>query len=460
MTAPDDLAVGQAITRAAETPDRDRRPPDPFWWSGYGDPQLDHLVALLDRQAPGMALAAARLRRAEAMNTAAGAVLEPAATLSATTAEERFPNHSVYSPAYAGKGGSEGRIAVDVRYHLDFWGKRAETAAAAGARVAAARAEAEDARLLLRTGLVEAYLRLDAAIRLRDIAVSGLVRREGLVDLLVIRTSAGLSTDLDAVASREAVTETRDGIVRLEAEIATCRHRIAALLGLDPAFADTLSRPALRSPMGDPLPLSSLPASLLGRRPDVAVRRAEVEAAAHEIGVARAGFYPDVDLLAFAGPASLGLAHLLRSGSVAAGVGPAVTLPVFDGGLLRSGLAGRMADFDAAVAAYDEVIATALRQIADGVVELRAWQARKTEAVTAFDHWSRAVALTEARERQGLSAAGDRLSAETALLLSRRRVVEAETGAAIARVGLIRALGGAFASRVIDVAHDIGEMKE
>ena len=445
MSAPPELGhleVGQSIEDLAQpNPERTGMIE---WWKAYGDPQLDHLIGIALDRAPSMTAAFAAIRRAEAQFAGIAAEDKPLVTGDGEIIGERFPDHYIYLPPYAGNVGSEGALIVDARYRLDFWGKRRAAIFSAGERLKAARAEASDAALLLRTAVVEAYVQLDAAYKIHDIAVSGLSRRQGVIDLLAFRTKAGLATDIDSVQAKEAITETRSEIARLKGEIERRRHQIAALLGKDPGFAEEIGRPALAT-IPDPAPLSTIPATLLGYRPDVAMQRALVEAAAHDIGVARAAFYPDVDLTAFAGLKSLDLGFLLRPESAALGIAPAITLPIFDGGRLRSNLKGRAADYDAAVSAYNATISTALRQVADGVVTLRSEWAGKAEADAAVTHWRRVVDLQKIRERHSLSCAMDRLASETALLLSERRAAESDARVAIAKVTLIRALGGTWA---------------
>ena len=414
------------------------------WWRVFGDPQLDRLMAIATEDAPSVTAAMARIRRAEAARSGAQADERPSVTGSGQAIGEYYPDHYIWGPPYAGNAGNEGELLANARYHLDFWGKWKEATAAADERVNAARAEAADALLLLRSAVVETYVRLDAAYRLHDIAAQGLTRRQDVIDLLAIREKAHLATDIDAVQAREAITETKSDIARLDAEIVRCRDAIAALFGKTPGFADAIARPALVT-VADPAPLSAIPSTLLGYRPDVATERAQVEAAAHDIGAARAAFYPEVDLIGFAGFESLDLGHLLRPGSAAVGAGPAITLPIFDGGRLRSNLSGRAADYDIAVSAYQATIATALRQVADGIVTLKSARARKVEANAARDHWRQVADLQKIRERHGLSDAMDRLASETALLLGERRVAEADARVAIAQTALIRALGGAWA---------------
>ncbi|MBN3791056.1 efflux transporter outer membrane subunit [Burkholderia sp. Ac-20353] len=443
---PDDNAAGASITEAAargEPGDASQAQADAAWWKIYGDPQLDQLIERAAQVSPTMALAVARIDRAQAALGIVSSEDLPSMTANGAALVEHFPDRYTYSSQYAGKGGSSGRLTADAYYRLDFWGKRRESEAAARERVRAAQAEADDARLLLETAIVDAYVGLDAAYKVRDIATNAISRRQGVVDLLRLRAKAGLATDIDAVQARESVTETRSEIDRLTGEIGRRRNQIASLMGETPAFGDQIRRPKLAL-IGDPAPLSTIPATLLGYRPDIATARANVEAAAHEIGASKAAFYPDIDIVAFAGFKSLDLGQLMRPGSSALGLGPALTLPIFDNARLRSNLKQRTAEYDAAVLTYNQAVATALGQVANAIVTLRAERAQKREADEALDHWTHVVSLQKDRERQGLASGVDRLATETARLLSERRSAEADARIVLAQTALIRALGGAW----------------
>src|SRR5690606_25220852 len=108
-----------------------------------------------------------------------------------------------------------------------------------------------------------------------------------------------------------------------------------------------------------------------GRRPDVAAARWRAEAAGQDVASAKAQFYPNINLVAFAGLSSIGLGQLLDMGSTQWGVGPAIRLPIFDAGRLRANLRGKTADLDAAVESYNAAVLEAVRETADAVTTLQ-----------------------------------------------------------------------------------------
>jgi NodT family efflux transporter outer membrane factor (OMF) lipoprotein len=438
------LDAGGEITHAAQT--QRNASTDAVarqWWTAFGDPQLDALMDLAGQDAPSLQIAESRLHEASAASAVAASNLLPAIDGTASANVDHFPAHYLYPAPYGGNYGSQGLIDASLTYHLDFWSKWRQSADAARNRVDVSRFEADDATLALRAALASAWLKLDTAYRLQDLAMQGLTLQTEVLHRLEIRREVGLSIDIDAVAARDTLTQIRAELAGYDARIAQLRHEIAALVGRSPAFADTLGRPAIRA-LDDPALISAVPATLLGYRPDVAAQRSAVAAAAKEIGVAKAAFYPDVDLVAFAGLQSLGIGFLLRASSTAAGVGPAVTLPIFEGGRLRANLRGRVAEYDESVSAYNATIVTALQQVADGIAAIQAARERQREARAAVGHWAHIVELQEIRRRHGLSDTGDLLAVETPLLLAKRRATEIDAELSDAQISLVHALGGAW----------------
>lgn len=79
---------------------------------------------------------------------------------------------------------------------------------------------------------------------------------------------------------------------------------------------------------------------------------------------AQAEFYPDINLSAAIGPDAFGFGRFLTAASRTASAGPAIHLPIFDAGALRAQLKVRYADFDDAVATYNQTLITALSTVA------------------------------------------------------------------------------------------------
>jgi NodT family efflux transporter outer membrane factor (OMF) lipoprotein len=204
--------------------------------------------------------------------------------------------------------------------------------------------------------------------------------------------------------------------------------------------------PALHA-YGEALALpANLPADLLARRPDLAAQRWRLEAAASQIGAAKADFFPNVNLTAFAGfgATSLHGLDLLGAGSGIAGVGPALHLPIFDAGRLRANLRGRYGEYDAATEQYNQTLVDALRQVADQVASVRAAHQQLADQEDALSAAEDAYRLTLDRYRAGLTSYLDVLVNEERLLAERLNRVRLRGRSLALAVGTIRALGGGY----------------
>lgn len=171
-------------------------------------------------------------------------------------------------------------------------------------------------------------------------------------------------------------------------------------------------------------------------------QRKRLDAADRRIEAAKAEFYPDIDLKAFAGLQSLGLSHLLQGNSLAAGIGPALTLPIFDGGRLRAGLRDRIAGYDLAVADYDATVVRALQEVADGLAGMAQARARRDAARVSLREAGTLARLQAVRASRGLSARQDEIDTDLARLRADSELAAADLDLGLARTALAGALGG------------------
>jgi outer membrane protein TolC len=138
-------------------------------------------------------------------------------------------------------------------------------------------------------------------------------------------------------------------------------------------------------------------------------------------------------------------ANLLWRGSSQIGsVGPAVTLPIFEGGRLRAQYRGAVADYDDAVASYDATLVQALQQIADVAASERALGTRLAESREALAANEEAYELTRMRYEGGLSNYQSVLLAEDAVLQSRLAIADLDARVFTLDVELVQALGGGY----------------
>jgi NodT family efflux transporter outer membrane factor (OMF) lipoprotein len=413
------------------------------WWTGFGDPQLAALIDEALKDSPTLRVAEARARNAHALAQAAGAALAPQVDVNASLQRERFSANGLYPPPYAGTVNSLNQATIDLSFDFDFWGRNRATLNAALGEARAAEVDTFAARLALSVSIAQAYIELQRNFDQLDIARATLEQRVRLRDLTSQRLDAGLDSRVELKQAETGLPEAREQIKKLEESIALSRNRIAALMGQGPDRGLALERPRARTVPARALP-AVLPAELLGRRADIVAERWRVEAAARGIDAARAAFYPNVSLTAFLGLQAIGLRQFANAGSETEGIGPAVSLPIFNGGRLRANLSATHADYDAAVEQYNQALADALREVVDQLDSMRYIDAQRAEQRQAVATAQEAYDLAVLRYREGLGNYLQVLSVESQVLAQKGLAADLDARTLTVTIDLIRALGGGY----------------
>ncbi|HBO78038.1 MAG TPA: RND transporter, partial [Cupriavidus sp.] len=325
----------------------------------------------------------------------------------------------------------------------DFWGKNRDALEAALSDDRSMEAESQAARLMLTTSIARSYNRLAALFAQRDVAERAIAQRRDLTDLSRQRLAAGLDTQVETTQARATVASAQTELQAIDEEIALARNQIAALLGKGPDRGLQITRPTLLANPTPQLP-DDLTIGLIGRRPDLVAARWRVEATSKDISVAKKEFLPDVTLTAFAGLASLDPANLLMSVSRTFGFGPTLRLPIFEGGRLRANLKGKYAQYDIAVASYNQTLVDALREAADTVISIRSVDQQIKTQREALELAEHAYSLATTRYKAGLGTQLTVLNAESTVLQQRRQATDLQARRLDLQMGLIKALGGGY----------------
>jgi len=367
-----------ANTLATKLPATPAQWPSERWWERYGDPQLDQLIATALRDSPGLRIAEARVRQAQGSASIAEAATQPGGGIDASLSREMFTTTGFIPPPWAGSYDWNNNLAAHVSYDLDLWGRHRSALAAAVAETRVAEAESQMARLGLENRIVRAYLQLALHYTLKDSVEETLGNRQRALDITRKKQAAGLATEVEISLLEAAIPRLQTQIEQHAEAITLLRHQLAALIGQGPAAGEDIERPTLNLADDDWLHLpTNVPADLIGRRPDVAARRWGAEAATRDIEVAKAAFYPNINLMAFIGFQAIGFSHFINNDSAVRGIAPAVSLPIFDGARLRGNLAARTAGYDMAVESYNQTLLHALENVAGALASAQSAEQQK-----------------------------------------------------------------------------------
>lgn len=414
------------------------------WWSGLGDPQLDALIAEALKNNPNLAVADARAREAQAVAGTADAARKPTLNAGASVSGARIPTTIMPEDSGGGHFAVAKYAYASFKWGLDLWGgKRAAWQAALGS-ARAAEIETRAARIELSGNVARAYAQLGYAFNQQDLSQAELERARKARELTRQRVAAGIDNKIQLKQGDAEVASAEQQLALASRAIDASRSALAVLLGKGPDRGLDIARPQTLQPTELAVP-ANLPVELIGHRADLVAARWRVEAAGKDIKAAKAEFLPDISIGAMAGLITMGGGNnLFELPARFYQVGPSISLPIFDGGRLRANLAGKDAQYDLAVAQYNQTLVGAVNQVADDLSALRSLQQQIDAQQRAQDAASEAWQLAQQRYKAGVGSYLEALSVRQQLLTAERGSASLKAQQVDLSVQLIQALGGGF----------------
>lgn len=438
LTAPSELKVDQSLARLNVSP---AAWPSQDWWTGLGDAQLNALIDEALKDNPDLQLADARAREAQAQVVGADAERGPTVDASASVGSARLPVTA--APLGNGHAAPFKYAATSFSWGLDLWGGKKAAWEAALGQARASEIERRAARIEVSSNVARAYVRLGYAYTQVDVAKAELARADSARGLTQQRVNAGIDNQIQLKQSDAEVASAQAQLAVASRAIDAAQSALSVLLGKGPDRGLAIARPQALQPSTVAVP-DNLPIDLLGHRADLVAARWRVEAAGHNIKVAKTQFLPNVSLGAYAGLLVLGGANLFQAPARFFDVAPSLSLPIFDGGRRRANLAEQDARYDEAVAQYNQTLVGAVNQVADDLSALRSLGEQIAAQQNALDAATAAWTLSQQRYQAGVGNYLEALSVRQQLLSAEQAMASLQAQQVDVSVQLIQALGGGF----------------
>lgn len=412
------------------------------WWKTYNDAVLNDLVSRLDKSNADLAVALAHFDLATAYAAQARAGYFPTLSAGALATRDKQsanrPLRSSTQPTYYNDNAA-GLLAT---YEVDLWGHVRNQVDAGEAGAQAAAAEFESIHLSLRAELVNDYLALrmlDAQSKLMESEIEAYAKA---LELTQNRFQGGIDSGLDVSRAKAQLETAKAKLSDIAASRALYEHAIATLVG-EPASAFSIA-PAVADMQVPQIPVG-IPSTLLQRRPDIAAAERHLAEANARIGVAKAAYFPAVNLAAAGGYESTKQSGWLTAPNLFWTIGPNVLFTIFDAGRRQAVVAQAEASFNVAGAQYRSTVLHAFQEVEDNLSLLSALTEESKELNEAVVDTRHALDIAMNRYREGIASYLEVVTAQTTaqqvqleeLNLRRRRLQ--------ASVNLIRALGGGWA---------------
>lgn len=413
------------------------------WWSTFNDSTLDGLVKRAVQNNLDLQLATARITEARAVHGIVRSGLFPSAGagVSATRNRQRViaPSGEVGEAEF---NNFEGHL--DASWELDLFGRIRSGLKAASANSVAAEESRRAVLVSLLGELGRSYANL-RGLQLRLVVAEKNIRtQQETLEVTQARSKAGLATDLDVERAMAQLETTRSAVPSLKSGIQTEIHRLSVLLGEDPgALADELSAnaPVPATPPSVPVGLRT---ELLERRPDLRESEAEIVAATARVGEAKAEYFPRFVLFGSAGRQAAQLDDLTLGVGNFFSAGPAISVPIFTGGRIRSNIRVQDARLQQSVLRYRSAVLSALEETENALVNYSNEQSRRERLEDAVRANEEAVTLSSDRYRAGLTDFLSVLDAQRELYANEDLLAQSRTAQTLDLIALYKALGGGW----------------
>ncbi|MEQ6289031.1 efflux transporter outer membrane subunit [Vogesella sp. GCM10023246] len=397
------------------------------WWQAFGSASLPALQARARAANPGLLSAQAAIAKARATLAATDADGSVQLTASASSQHSR----------QGGSGSSTSRLAPELSYSLDWWGKQAAASRAAAVRLAASEASRDASALTLDSEVARQYFTLLALTQQQQLASRQLTLMTQRSLLLQQQVAYGAKAGYELAALQQDVASKTASVAALTLSLRQAYSALAVLCGA--ATPDFQLTPEPLADLQLPYPAPLQPAALLLQRPDIRAADATLQAAQADIAAARAALYPT---LTFSWQGVLSKVAGGPSQWVATAAA-ALAGTLYDGGRLRAGVRYSEAAWQEQLQAWRSTVLSAIAEADNAMQALAAYQQAMTALEAQLQAAEQQERASDARYRLGAIDKSSLLAQQETTLAVRQSWFEMRSKLLSASATLYEALGGA-----------------
>lgn len=401
------------------------------WWLVCHDATLSGLLSQVSVSNQNVATYSAQYRQAQALAAESRAALFP--SLGYDGSVTRSGSQITTSSSH--------QAALSASWELDLWGKLRRTLEEDRASASASAAELANITLSAQSELAQDYFQLrimDQKIARYQQSVDAYQR---YLNVIGRQYQAGTASRATLAQAQLQLESARASAQDEQWQRAQMEHAIALLVGKAPADFSLAAAPLTATPPAIP---AALPGELLQRRPDIAYAERNMAAANAAVGVAVAGYYPDLTLSASAGVSSSVLHSLFSLPSRVWSLGPELSGTLFDAGATSAKVDQARAGWEASVATYRQTVLTAMQEVEDKLVELNTLQGEIAAQQRATDAAQTSARVTRLQYDAGMINYLDVATTENSSLSAQQSLLTLQSTQWVSSVALIAALGGSW----------------
>lgn len=336
------------------------------------------------------------------------------------------------------------QYGFDASWELDIWGKVRRAIEQAHAQVAASAEARRNTLVSTMAEVASDYVQLRGAQRTEQVTRENLASARESLALTAERARGGVGTELDVANAQATVAAVEGQLPQVMQQEGQLINALSFLLGQTPgALTAELATPAPVPPAPAVVPIG-LPSQLAERRPDIREAEDQLHAATAAIGVAQADFYPQITLTGSLALQALQFQQLGNWNARTYGLGPSITLPIFQGGRIRANVRLRKAQQQEAAISFQRTVLQAFQEVDNALIAYHSEQSRRDALQKAVGANRRALMLSTQRYQRGIADFLEVLTAERSLFAAQMQLTNSATQSSVNLVQLYKALGGGW----------------
>lgn len=411
------------------------------WWQIFHDDTLQSLIRTALTNNYDLRIAVTRVEQARALAAQARAGFFPQVNYAATAGRGQNVG-SGNTPSPSGTVGDVFAADVNASWEIDLWGRIRRLNESARAQFLASEEARRDVTISLIAEAAQDYFQLLALDQQLVIARESTNSFGESLKIFNQRLRGGVASILETSSAEALMDASAATIPGLEQQVALQENQLSVLLGQNPG-AILRETASLEGQIPPEVP-AGLPAALLERRPDIREAEQQLRSANAEVGVAKADFFPQLDLTGLFGAVSPELSAFTSGGGVAWGIAAGLTGPLFHGGQLRAQYAQARAVREQYALQYQQTVLNAFQEVSDALISRGKSAGARKEQSRAVEAYKIAVKISMERYRMGSADYYEVLQEQQLLFPAENSLVQFQLNQLLAVVQLYRALGGGW----------------
>jgi outer membrane protein, multidrug efflux system len=409
------------------------------WWQLFNDQTLSDLLLQVEVNSQSIKGAEASIRQAQAAVKNAQADFLPSVDGTFSQNRQKFSGGGDF--VFPQLTQDTVSLSFSAAYEVDLWGRVRKNVAAAKNDLLASQAAKDGLSLSLRGEVASAYFQLRAAdgelATLRDTVK----QRAEALQLTQAKLDAGTGNDLDVERAKTELASSEADVIGTQDQRNQLENALALLVGQPASSFKVAAASSANQPPKIP---SGLPSELLKRRPDIIQAEQQLTAAKARVGVAKAAYFPNLQLTGGSGWSGNEVERLTKKGTDTWNLGLQFSIPLFDGGRRKAALEQNKAGVDAAESTYQQAVLTALQEVENGLGSVENIAKQRAALDKALASARNAAKLSRSRYDSGLVSYFEVIDSERSVLLWERTSTQLRGQHFRAVAMLIKALGGGW----------------